>query len=634
MQNNADDNLRLVYTALSNPDKVWWRTDGTLTPASLDNYGLLTQTVPGGAYAETRVPANNDVYNAENDPVFLYDLNLVPNRLYYYYVRTVRYVDVPGEGWRAIYSVWSSTAVTTSVIKPVENLRVEPNRSGANYDANYDPQTQILVGFDAPVSLAEWQGGAFVFRYELMDESGAWSVERDFTAADFRYVTQAAGVGLTGYTRFIMKISGLSPGTSYTLRVRIYDTANRDSSLWSNLVRFRTEMDQDDYDDQKHVNDWLEYLRKLLADLLKDPYWLARESETALTAAYRQTMFNNLLIAAPDGMIDLYTGAGGAREAVYYIPITSVRQAVAANKGIRIAFADGDVILSPGFINLGYNNSIKTMAEYMRTNDRGIMDYFVRITITSARPVGTVEGETPLGSTRTVQMTAVGANTSLGDWDDDLFAQFAELVADTVDDEDIREELTEMVHDKETSQEIIAYIETLIEGLRGEMMDIVRDDLRTSGILTSRHDTAFAQADSPMVVTLKSADASSSVVSGYYFAATGWTRQTVLDYGAAKAMRVSAMGTYVFTGRTLNVPGIGDTRQGGDITDLIARYGLDDYLGRDSINLNANATRYMVAGCISRMAGAPKTADPLTWLPANLSFVMSSRVSGGAVQNQ
>jgi hypothetical protein len=84
----------------------------------------------------------------------------------------------------------------------------------------------------------------------------------------------------------------------------------------------------------------------------------------------------------------------------------------------------------------------------------------------------------------------------------------------------------------------------------------------------------------------------------------------------------------------VNIPGIENVPRGGNISAFTAKYALEDFLGYDGVDLNQSATRHMVAGCVARMAGAPKNADPIAWINSNLNVTLSSRNAAGLVQVQ
>jgi len=84
--------------------------------------------------------------------------------------------------------------------------------------------------------------------------------------------------------------------------------------------------------------------------------------------------------------------------------------------------------------------------------------------------------------------------------------------------------------------------------------------------------------------------------------------------GTGRSFTSNRPGMHAFTGRVVVIPGIGPHARQGTVTGIVARFGLDDFLGREHIDINANATRQMVIGSVARLSGAPRGTDPVNWM--------------------
>jgi hypothetical protein len=153
-----------------------------------------------------------------------------------------------------------------------------------------------------------------------------------------------------------------------------------------------------------------------------------------------------------------------------------------------------------------------------------------------------------------------------------------------------------------------------------------------TGIL-SPHGSTFTAFNNPMYIVSKGID-TNTAVRGFQLQSNAWRNMPVTDFYSGKAITSRVPGTFIFAGRAVNIPGIETVRQGGAISAFTAKHGLNDFLGNDLIDMNRNATRQMVAGCVSRMAGAPRGSDPINWVSTNLNMALSSRNANGAVQLQ
>jgi hypothetical protein len=89
----------------------------------------------------------------------------------------------------------------------------------------------------------------------------------------------------------------------------------------------------------------------------------------------------------------------------------------------------------------------------------------------------------------------------------------------------------------------------------------------------------------------------------------------------------------VFAGRVVEIPGIETTPRGQVVTAIVARHGLEDFLGVN-VDLQANANRQTVVSAIARAAGVPQGADVFAWANANLNVTMSGRNATGLVTSQ
>ncbi|MCL2461219.1 MAG: hypothetical protein FWF44_01015, partial [Defluviitaleaceae bacterium] len=117
-------------------------------------------------------------------------------------------------------------------------------------------------------------------------------------------------------------------------------------------------------------------------------------------------------------------------------------------------------------------------------------------------------------------------------------------------------------------------------------------------------------------------------VGGYQSLNGAWRPVDTAPFGDGFAMSILFPGAYVFAGRALNMPVLENAPDAENKASLVSKYGLDDFLGKYAILPNANISRYALAGCAARMAGAPEGVEPLAWLG------LSARDKDAAVRNQ
>ena len=121
---------------------------------------------------------------------------------------------------------------------------------------------------------------------------------------------------------------------------------------------------------------------------------------------------------------------------------------------------------------------------------------------------------------------------------------------------------------------------------------------------------------------------------GYKLTLGKWTSVSISDYAGKKAIFTNELGSYTFTGTKLIINGIGNLANGAVITQIITKYGLDDYLGKGgNINLKANLTNHMAIGSLARIAGNTKTQDPIQFFKSK-GVIVSSRNSNSNISSQ
>ncbi|MCL2708107.1 MAG: fibronectin type III domain-containing protein, partial [Defluviitaleaceae bacterium] len=610
---SKDTDFNAFFNRIANAEKVGWRFNNTdVTPLQILN---------GRA-------ASNYIYDPTDDPIKFTDKTLTPNQLYFYYLRTVRMVTEQDEDGNDVVkkrvSTWNRVTVTTKPVQAATNLRVESGRQ------DYDRQTEVIVSFRAGLD-PDRRGIDYTFQFQVKEDDGDWfTVPGNSVNAVF---LESAGIPGSPDYRFFYKLTGLKPGTSYSVRVRVHDLGTNAFSIWSNVAQFKTDMNQEDYDNEVATDDWLHYLRQLFEKLLRDPYWVAFESPSSLTVVYRPgDMFAGILQITADAQILLYNN--NADSVTYYIPAENIRRANDAEKGFKAQYSDMDVLMPPKMLNGNYNDAMIAMAKLLNTKE--VSDYFVKVTVMRRTIDGLVDGAPALTKQTRVDIDAVGTVPRIGSikaWDAGLYEQFAKIVGERIKDPALKKSILDRVKAETQSEEMVRYMESLVREMKNDLMRLIYNQMNSIGGILSSRSFAFQNYDLPLRLVSKGIDPNTNI-NGYQAQSNAWSPVPVTNYAEGKAISTRVPNTFVFAGRAVNIPGIENVPKGGSISAFTAKYGLEDYLGFSGVNLNAAATRQMVAGCVARMAGAPKSADPIAWVSANLNVQLSSRSANGNVQAQ
>ncbi|MDR1689320.1 MAG: fibronectin type III domain-containing protein [Clostridiales bacterium] len=552
------------------------------------------------------------------DPLRVHDTDLLPNQIYYYYIRTVKTqidadgAEIPPQDVPPLYSVWSRLTITTDIIKQPLNLKL-------NDEIEYEEKSEIVIEFDALQPPTDELGRSINFQYQLKNDTDPWGPAVLMDAATLKAsAVRATNPNLPGegYWHYIYKISGLEASTSYQVRVRMTDSSG-DTSMWSNIVPFRTGFDNDEYDDDWETDSWVDRLKELLDKLLKNPYWVSKKSPNEYEIMYRPDRFGQVLAEAKDSAIILPTANTG--RATYYIPASALISANGANKGFKASHDGMDVFISPGAVSDAYNDAILKMGNELKS--KNAQDYFLRIQIDWSEYLEQVEGNEPLSDQATVKVEVSGANKLARTIDDEIMTDFVRKIESKITDPKLKEQIRQNVMGEMISEDFVKYIEKIVADTETEFAGAVNTKLSGS----VKQNIAVTKFDKPISIIANGIDPNAAVT-GYSLQNGSWIPQEAMPYGQGRAMQAAAPGSFIFTGRVIEIEGIEKLPYGGNISGIAAKYGLDDFLGANgAINMDDAADRSMVISSVARMAGAPRGSDGAKWLRDNLGITVSTR---------
>ena len=583
--------------------------------------------------------------------VQLENLGLVPNTLYFYYVRTI-WINADGGYTR---SNWVSVSATTTIIQPPINLRVLDHR--AMPDVPVNAMNEVLIRFEAPVggvgpgsTIAEDHGNIFDFRIALRQDGGQWQTPYVFlpstistSGSGHRLVQRVPIEGRPGYYEFTYVITGLRPGTTYDIRVHTFDRQNsviadiftHVYSEWSNIARTRTGTDPEFDEAERDRENLNRYLRDLLMDFIRRPYWVANDASNNFTALYRPTMVNYLL-QSQTGQIILLADTDQPTS-VFYLPqylftnIWNGRQSLVVRRG------DIDITIA----NQTFNNisSQAILSAGLRIRDvRGVEDYYIRLTVgVGAHTHTNINGSPPAGGRVEVSAQLVEANMLARQLDLNILRRIQyQIETDyyatrTIGNrtQTFQQEINNMIARGMSYEYMVRRVRQIAEIITQEMIAEVNSMLRP----TLARTTDINYFDAPVTVGLRGMAASANV-SGYQLAGTTWARLDVLDQGQQRVLRTQVPGVFAFAARVFSLPGL-DVLPGSDrLQTLIGRYNLAEFLGEGAtFDLNAPLSLPALQGIIARLAGAPNGANGQTWLSGR-GYIAPFRGANAPAQTQ
>jgi hypothetical protein len=581
------------------------------------------------------------------------DRTLRPNSLYFYYVRTVRRVLQPdptltdADGNPVVHTLqarspWVEESVTTPVVEAPRDLREEDGSDRPGFI----PETQVLVSWTHPameaVTTNREPNETLVFEYQLRADGETWGDIIQVPVAALTNPNNVIG------NRFYFMLRNLNPGTNYQMRVRLTDRATGDTSVWSNVLHFITGWDDSRFQLERETDNWLEHLRRLLLEQIRQPFWVAVDTPDLLRVVYRPDAFR-ALADAPGTAIPLHNT--NARTSVYYLPVSGILEANDHRKGFSASYNDMDILFAPRFLNQEQNRAITEMARNVSNRNINVNDYFVRITLErqTPPPSNLLHGNPPLGGAVDVRIDLVGVNTNVRNvrtWDTNMTNRAAQIIDDRAANPIIRQNIFNLVERSDHNGErgeylMLDYLATVEEAVAAEISRQVMRDIpltpNSVGIIASQR-TPVTAFDAPMHI-VSTGNAQNMSVNAFSQVRAGispeWHPLPTAEHANGTALTAQAPGLFVFSGRAIHIPGIETVPHGNAITSLAARFGLASlFQDPAGIDLHRNATRHEVVGSVARLAGAPPSADAISWVASNMNVTLANRNGNGPVSQQ
>jgi len=611
----------------NSPRRKAWATTGndlrvtTVTPPAI--------TMP----AMSAASPNNYIYRHSGTEISLRDMSLHPNNLYFYYVRTVRIVemfDAQLQDYVLIRTVsaWVEVPVTTLPIAPPAALRQE--NSGTR--AGFDGQTMALVSWSHPEMpmVVAGIGTLFAFEFQIREGENAW---RPYFTVPHNLMT-TANIHSDDPNRMQFLVTGLEHSSVYQMRVRLVDLAVNDRSIWSNVITVLTDIDPGQDRLERETDDWLGYLRRRLEELLRRPFWPVQDSSTSSILVFRPgDVFAGQLLAHPDTPVRLHNT--GVNHVVYYLPLSNILTANEYNRGFITSFPDMEFLLAPSLVNAAHNQAMLDVLRAIDERGSDLSDAFLRMEIGRSH-LDSVFGVPALTPRTNVNMTLVATNDSirgLEAWDRTMSTRAERIVERWLNDPVIREGVTEHLLAYSSNETISDHIYNVLERVDAEIRREAAGFITTArdGILTARR-FPITEFDSAMhVVATQTAE--NMFIAGYRNVGGNWQAETLFEVHNGRAFLARTPGEFAFAGRIVEIAGIETVPRGPVVISIVARYGLEDLFGVN-VDLAANANREMVVGSIARAAGVPQGADAFAWANANLNVTLSSRNAAGLISNQ
>ncbi len=526
-------------------------------------------------------------YSAGTTPITLTDQTLVPNTIYYYYIRTVKIIND-----EELYSIWEPIAVTTSNVEGPINLEAMFDE----YDEDIDLKSEVYLKFDAPIKDLSHLGTIYNIELSMMKDGEEWQSP---VVINGNNLIAGNTIDEDGYRTFIYKVNDLEPGTSYTFRVRMTLIEENAYSLYSNSVRIRTETDQDDYDKEDKVDNWEDYVKDALDDILNGNYWEISNTISNKEFVYREEKFDGLLKSVNDGFL-LLADSEQNKYNHYYIPVNSLIKANNEKIGFKVKSGDVTVSLSSNAIDTTLNNSLKPLAKDLK--DKDFEDYYLDIIVKTENSIDKINGNSISSPIIEVKVVTKAFDTNIKEFESDVYRVLMEEFIDEELSEDIREEIEELLEDEKSNEDIIKALKSEIQDYAEDAMEKV-EEIFDDNTSAEKYNREIALFDAPIIITNPNSDTESKP-EGYKQVGDVWVKENVTSYGNNNMIIAYTGGVYVFTSTSIIISDIGNIEDATKAHYVLVKYDLYDILkGSNGINASKLVSRYEAYQSVAKILG-------------------------------
>jgi hypothetical protein len=298
-----------------------------------------------------------------------------------------------------------------------------------------------------------------------------------------------------------------------------------------------------------------------------------------------------------------------ARRTVYYLPASAVATANAAGKAIRIPHGDMEVLLSPNALDSNYSNAMRSILNKIKTNR--LEDYYVVINIDWGTGYRSAE----------VSLFAIGSRIPIQAWNDELLDSFSKRIYEELADERLLESIKNNVAHGVRPEILVRQMDRIQAIIRRELNRSAQKELWPM----LKYTYPINRVEEPILIIAKNLGKQQDT-SAFRREGGKWAAREVLNFGDDRAISETRPGAYEFRSERVNIPGNQNNRDNNNA--IAAKYHLSDFFGRNGFYLDAPASRIGIAGTVARIAGAPRHAEPFSWLAENLGLNVSTY--GGA----
>ncbi|GKX30587.1 hypothetical protein SH1V18_30670 [Vallitalea longa] len=546
----------------------------------------------------------SNTYKVEGNKITIIDDNNLPNKVYYYYARTIK---IKSEVPKAV-SAWVADSLTTAPIKRPVNLIIDHN---SKY--SYDSKRETVIRFDAPIPDDYYSTGDYGIDVFV---KGDKDLDYSDTRYNSDYLGQIEGAN-DGYTRVYYKVSGLKPGTTYNIKVRIQDrTKPRDTlpngdrvyprSSFSERVSTRTEFDQKDYDRENKYIEYINYYKDKAQELLKTPYWIVDEDDNEQVLKYRQDYNIGDLKYVNEGKYYLLDAIEGVQD--YYLPAQMIETANNNGVTIMVRFPEGNLGIRPYALSKDTTTEILEKIDEINKYSSSARDYYIRLVVNIGEYKARIDGRKPTTNLVNFDIQVVGSDISESDLEGKILSEFDKVVESkkTYLMNELDKELESGMDDVKLLKIVNDTLELVKKSHRNNVKRLIEKNIQDDYNRVEELDNQVR-----IEFNVKSLN---ETFQGYRKEKIEFVAVDTDNYGNTYNIETDKTGAYIIA-PNLTIYGNLDENYNGMVTDIITEYSLKEiFSSKELSNLDYEVYNYQLLSATARILGASKGYDNQEWL--------------------
>lgn len=560
----------------------------------------------------TWINQSSDLFTINDASVQMIDDNNSPNRVNYYYVRTVNI----NQGAVSKSSSWVLASLTTAPIKGPINLMVD-------YDSiyPYDRKYETMLRFDAPIPSDGIVGTNYLMEIFIKGEDDADYKQALVYTGNvvsgnyYMALTAENAEGPIGYRRLFYRIYGLRPGKTYDIKVRIEDRtkpievisptiSGYPKSPFSEIITTRTDFSQEDYDKELKYQQYIEYYLKKAEELKQNPYYLIRQDSNSATIKYRLNYADGLLKLNQGGTFSLV--AMDKKTNIYYLPAELIETANNNSVTLTIEPSSQYIGILPYTIGKQISSEINQMITSIQAYGSVLKDYYVKIILSVGEYSGTINGMKPSSPLIDIQMSIVGSKKTEADMEIALEAALDTTISNRKNTliQKLEAELSLGINDVKLTKIV------------QDVLELVKTDFYVSGqnALSTNMATTESQVkklNKPMTIGLVTSNTTDHVL--YSKTVGDWKVESGSYYNNRYNIQAAQLGSYISLTKT-NSSSLAQLYTSEQIS-LINKYLLNEVFTNTTLNKpESSIYNVQMIRTLSRMLGAPLLNDGVEYL--------------------